>query len=187
MDRAVGHLLPGLLSGNPSLSNVETESIKIENQLLLYLASLHSALGPFLDMKIKSALKKSNCVYRGRNQSGILLFTCIVHIALPARFLPKNLKSALDLRLYFWFSVIISILAAQHTNYVHRYSLQTQTLYSSQRTPCEPIPTGKNLFSLQGTPFLIAGSLFSLQGFPCKPLYFPVRDCSAVLFAQLRV
>ena len=58
LDRAVGHLLPGLLSGNPSLSNVETESIKIENQLLLYLASLHCALGPFLDMEIKSALKK---------------------------------------------------------------------------------------------------------------------------------
>ena len=58
--------------------------------------------------------------------------------------------------------------------------LQTQTLYSSQGTPCEPIPTGKNLFSLQGTPVLITGSLFSLQGFPCKPLYFPVRDCSAI-------
>ena len=27
-------------------------------------------------------------------------------------------------------------------------SLQTQTLYSSQGTPCEPIPTGKILFSL---------------------------------------
>ena len=35
----------------------------------------------------------------------------------------------------------------------------------------------KPLFSLQGTPVLIEGSLFSLQGFPCKPLYFPVRDC----------
>ena len=58
LDRVVGHLLPGLLSGNPSLSNVETESIKIENQLLLYLASLQCALGPFLDMEIKSALKK---------------------------------------------------------------------------------------------------------------------------------
>ena len=46
------------------------------------------------------------------------------------------------------------------------------------QTPCEPIPTGKNLFSLQGTPVLIAGSLFSLQGFPCKPLYFSVWDCS---------
>ena len=57
-------------------------------------------------------------------------------------------------------------------------TLQTQTLYSSQGTPCESIPTGKNLFSLQGTPVLIAGSLFSLQGFPCKPLYFPVRHCS---------
>ena len=37
---------------------VETESIKIENQLLLYPPSLHRALGPFLDMEIKSALKK---------------------------------------------------------------------------------------------------------------------------------
>jgi hypothetical protein len=41
------------------------------------------------------------------------------------------------------------------------------------------LKTGKNLFSLQGTPVLIAGSLFSLQRFPCKPLYFPGRDCSA--------
>ena len=48
-----------------------------------------------------------------------------------------------------------------------------------QGSPCEVFHTGKNLFSLQGTPVLIAGSLFSLQVFPCKPLYFPVRDCSA--------
>ena len=45
-------------------------------------------------------------------------------------------------------------------------ALQTQTLYSSQGTPCESTPTGK--------------TLFSLQGFPCKPLYFPVRDCSVL-------
>ena len=52
--------------------------------------------------------------------------------------------------------------------------------------PCEPIPTRKNLFSLQGTHALIAGSLFSLQGFPCKPLYFRVRDCSATsVFSKL--
>ena len=44
--------------------------------------------------------------------------------------------------------------------------------------PCESIPTGKNLLSLQGNPVLIAGFLFSLQGFPCISLYFPVRDCS---------
>ena len=44
--------------------------------------------------------------------------------------------------------------------------------------PCKSIPTGKNLLSLQGNPVLIAGSLFSLQGFPCISLYFPVRDCS---------
>ena len=35
-----------------------------------------------------------------------------------------------------------------------------------QGFPCEVLLTGKNLFSLQGTPFLIAGTLFSLQGFP---------------------
>ena len=35
---------------------------------------------------------------------------------------------------------------------------------------------------LQGTPVFITGSLFSLKGFPCKPLYFPVRDCSEVKF-----
>ena len=67
------------------------------------------------------------------------------------------------------------------------YALQTQTLYSSQGTPCEPIPTGKNLFSLQGTPVLIAGSLFSLQGFPCKPLYFPVRDCSVHILTEKHI
>ena len=44
--------------------------------------------------------------------------------------------------------------------------------------PCKSILTGKNLLSLQGNPVLIAGSLFSLQGFPCISLYFPVRDCS---------
>ena len=44
--------------------------------------------------------------------------------------------------------------------------------------PIQSLLTGKDLFSLQGTPVVIAGFLFSLQGFPCKPLYFPVRDCS---------
>ena len=28
--------------------------------------------------------------------------------------------------------------------------------------------TGRNLFSLQGTPLLIAETLFSLNGFPCE-------------------
>ena len=55
----------------------------------------------------------------------------------------------------------------------YRATLQTRTLRGSQS-----IPTGKYLFSLEVTPVLITGSLFSLQGFPCKPLYFPVRDCS---------
>ena len=56
-----------------------------------------------------------------------------------------------------------------HSNIIFKFqsTLQTQTLYSSQGTPCEPNPTEK--------------TLFSLQGFPCKPLYFPVRYCSAVL------
>ena len=45
--------------------------------------------------------------------------------------------------------------------------------------PCKSIITGKNLFVLQETPVLITGSLFSLQGFPCKCLYFPFIDCSA--------
>ena len=49
---------------------------------------------------------------------------------------------------------------------------------SAQRTTFESIPTGKNLFLLQGTTVLITGSLFLLQGFPCKPLYFSVSDCS---------
>ena len=44
--------------------------------------------------------------------------------------------------------------------------------------PCKSIPTGKNLLSLQGNPVLIEGSLFSLQGFPCISLYFPVRVTS---------
>ena len=61
------------------------------------------------------------------------------------------------------------------------HTLQTQTLYSLQGTPCMSILTGKTLFSLKGTPVLIAGSLFSLQDFPCISLYFPVRDCSVFL------
>ena len=48
--------------------------------------------------------------------------------------------------------------------------------------PCKSIPTGKNLYSLQRTPVFIAGSLFSLQGFPCISLYFPVRDCSVPIW-----
>ena len=37
-----------------------------------------------------------------------------------------------------------------------------------QGFPCVLILTGKNLFSLQGTPVLIARILYSLQGFPCE-------------------
>ena len=32
-------------------------------------------------------------------------------------------------------------------------------------------PTGKNLFSLQGTPVLMAGTMYSLQGIPCENYY----------------
>ena len=50
-------------------------------------------------------------------------------------------------------------------------------------------------FSLQETSFLITGSLFSLQGFPCKPLYFPVKDyceysfkvCQKVLLMEISI
>ena len=38
----------------------------------------------------------------------------------------------------------------------------------------------QNIIQVVHYPVLIAGSLFSLQGFPCKPLYFPVRDCSVL-------
>ena len=51
--------------------------------------------------------------------------------------------------------------------------------------PCKSIPTGKNLLSLQGNPVLIAASLFSLQGFPCISLYFPVRDCSVAKISYI--
>jgi hypothetical protein len=40
-----------------------------------------------------------------------------------------------------------------------------------QGFPCVVILKGKNLFSLQGTPVLIAGILYSLQGFPCENYY----------------
>ena len=40
-----------------------------------------------------------------------------------------------------------------------------------QGFPCVELLTGKNLFSLQGTPLLIAGILYSLQGFPCENYY----------------
>ena len=49
---------------------------------------------------------------------------------------------------------------------------------TANRNPVSQFSQGKNLFSLQGTPDPNTGSLFSLQGFTCKPLYFPVRDCS---------
>ena len=37
--------------------------------------------------------------------------------------------------------------------------------------PVQYFHTGKNLFSLQGTPVLIAGTLYSLQGIPCENYY----------------
>jgi hypothetical protein len=40
-----------------------------------------------------------------------------------------------------------------------------------QGFPCVVILTGKNLFSLQETPLLIAGILYSLQGIPCENYY----------------
>jgi hypothetical protein len=43
--------------------------------------------------------------------------------------------------------------------------------WPEQGFPCVVILTGKNLFSLQGTPLLIAGILYSLQGFPCENYY----------------
>ena len=42
----------------------------------------------------------------------------------------------------------------------------------------KPVFITGNPCSHYRVPVLITGSLFSLQGFPCKPLYFPVRDCS---------
>ena len=43
--------------------------------------------------------------------------------------------------------------------------------------------TGNSLLvnSHREKPVFIAGILFSLQGFPCKILYFPVWDCSDVI------
>ena len=38
---------------------------------------------------------------------------------------------------------------------------------------------------ITGNPVFIAGILFSLQGFPCKTLYFPVQDCSAYTVKKL--
>ena len=40
-----------------------------------------------------------------------------------------------------------------------------------QGFPYEVFHTGKNLFSLQGTPVLIAGTLYSLQGISCENYY----------------
>ena len=45
------------------------------------------------------------------------------------------------------------------------------TANTSLDFPCEEILTGKNLFSLQGTSVLIAGTLYSLQGIPCENYY----------------
>jgi hypothetical protein len=65
-------------------------------------------------------------------------------------------------------------------------------VYTANPNPVEltenpRIPTGKTLYSLQGTPVFIEGSLFLLQGFPCISLYFPVRDCSADLITYISV
>ena len=40
--------------------------------------------------------------------------------------------------------------------------------------------TGKNLFHYREKPVSLQGTLISLQGFPCKPLYFAVQNCSGV-------
>ena len=45
--------------------------------------------------------------------------------------------------------------------------------------PVSQFSQGKTCFHNTGNPVLIAGILFSLQGFPRKPLYIPVQDCSA--------
>ena len=51
-----------------------------------------------------------------------------------------------------------------------------------QGFPREVFLTWRNLFSLQGTPLLIAGTLFSLQEFPCeknfsKKTLFSLKPC----------
>ena len=55
---------------------------------------------------------------------------------------------------------------------------------SEQGFPCVLILTGKNLFSLQGTPVLIAGILYSFRDFPVRIIVhweIPVVICSGVL------
>ena len=56
-----------------------------------------------------------------------------------------------------------------------------------QDFPCEVFLTGKNLFSLQGTPFLIAGTLFSFQGFPRENPVLITGNGFAVQPTQLTV
>ena len=55
------------------------------------------------------------------------------------------------------------------------FQLQMQctvvVVHCKQGFPCEVFHTGKNLFSSQGTPVLIAGTLYSLQGIPCENYY----------------
>ena len=49
---------------------------------------------------------------------------------------------------------------------------RTGTVQGQNRVfPVQFFHTGKNLFSLQGNPVLIAGTLFSLQGFLCEKNY----------------
>ena len=50
--------------------------------------------------------------------------------------------------------------------------------------PVSQFSQGKPVF-ITRNPLLIVGFLFSLQGFPCKPLYFPVRDCSVETIFRL--
>ena len=62
-----------------------------------------------------------------------------------------------------WYVIMIFNEYKKHTAIPYRASTGPE-----QGIPCEVFLTGKNLFSLQGTPFPIAGTLFSLQGFPCE-------------------
>ena len=55
----------------------------------------------------------------------------------------------------------LSVLSTKYSAIPYRASTGPE-----QGFPRALILTGKNLFSLQGTPFLIAGILYSLQGIP---------------------
>ena len=74
-----------------------------------------------------------------------------------------NALASADIRVWSIFEFQVSRDVYNDTAIPYRTSTRPE-----QGFPCVLFLTWKNLFSLKGNPVLIAGTLFSLQGFPCE-------------------